>query len=64
MVKLTKDLLGVANGEVYPRLFAAGEDCPPELMQAAIATGSVDKPAAKAVAEAERLAAEEAAKNA
>lgn len=35
MAKLTKDLYGAANGEVYPRIYAAGEDCPPELEDAA-----------------------------
>ena len=31
MATLIADLLGVPNGEVYPRVFAAGEECPPEL---------------------------------
>jgi hypothetical protein len=35
MAKLTKDLFGAANGEVYPRVHAAGEECPPELEDAA-----------------------------
>jgi hypothetical protein len=35
MAKLTKDLYGAANGEVYPRVYAAGEECPPELEDAA-----------------------------
>jgi len=35
MAKLTKDLFGAANGEVYPRTYAAGEECPPELEDAA-----------------------------
>lgn len=35
MVKLVKALFGVPDGEVYPREFSAGEDCPPELEDAA-----------------------------
>jgi hypothetical protein len=62
MAKLTADLLGAPDGEVYPRVFKAGEECPPELMEAAISLGAVAKSAAKAKADAGQLAAEEAAK--
>lgn len=59
-MKLTKELYGCAEGEVYPRIYAAGEECPPELEEAAHTSGALDVEAAKA--EADRLAAEEAAK--
>lgn len=36
MAKLTKDIFGVVAGEVYPKTIPAGEDCPPELEDAAI----------------------------
>lgn len=65
MAKLTKDIFGVANGDVYPRTYATGEDCPPELEDAAAASEaleSVEDAAAREKAEA--AAAAEAAKSA
>lgn len=50
MAKLTKAIQGVANGEVYPREFAAGEECPPELEEAARALGALGKKGAAAPA--------------
>lgn len=32
---LKHDLHGVPSGEIYPRLFPAGTECPPELLNAA-----------------------------
>jgi hypothetical protein len=42
MAKLTKPLFGAANGEVYPRIYDAGEDCPDELQEAAIEAGALE----------------------
>ena len=42
MATLIKALFGARNGEVYPRMFEAGEECPPELEDAARATGALD----------------------
>jgi hypothetical protein len=41
MPKFIKDFEGVANGEVYPRAFKPGDDCPPELEAAAIQAESI-----------------------
>lgn len=46
-MKLTKDIIGVADGEIYPRTFAAGEECPPELEAAALDAGALEVKAAK-----------------
>lgn len=41
-MKFIKDgFKGVVNGEVYPREFAKGEECPEELEQAAEALGYI-----------------------
>ena len=63
MAKLTKPFEGVQEGEIYPTQFAKGDECPDELVAAAIAFGALsdkDKAALeKAAAEAEeKLAAE------
>lgn len=34
-MKLTKPFLGVPKGEIYPRQYQAGDECPPELLAAA-----------------------------
>lgn len=47
MAKLTKAIRGVAKGEIYPRMFAAGEECPPELEAAAIALKALPKAGGK-----------------
>lgn len=63
MAKLTKDVFGVANGEVYPRTFAAGEDCPPELESAAAVAEALETTEqAEAREKAEAAAAAEASK--
>jgi hypothetical protein len=41
MAKLTKPVTGCANGEIYPREYAAGEECPAELEAAARALGAL-----------------------
>ena len=40
-MKLTKPIFGAANGEIYPRVYAVGEDCPPELEAAAQEAGAL-----------------------
>lgn len=52
MARLTKALIGVVDGEVYPREFAAGEECPPELEAAAGELGALES--ADAAAESEK----------
>lgn len=41
-MKVTKEFLGVPDGEVYPRTYAPGDDCPPELLEAAISLEAVE----------------------
>jgi hypothetical protein len=41
-MKLTKDLFGVRRGNVHPETIAAGEECPPELEDAARELGCLD----------------------
>ena len=63
-MKLKGELFGCANGEVHPRIYAAGEDCPPELEEAAREAGILEEAdaeaEAKAKAEAEAKAKAEA----
>lgn len=40
-MKLTAALYGVPAGAVYPRWFEAGEECPPELVEAARVVGAL-----------------------
>lgn len=40
-MKLVKQFWGVPDGEIYPRLFDIGEECPVELRDAAIAEGAL-----------------------
>ncbi len=42
MAKLIADVFGVVTGEVYPKIIAAGADCPPELEDAALAIGALE----------------------
>lgn len=63
MAKLTKDITGCSGGEVYPRVYEAGTECPEDLVAAAAEQGALDKKVAAKVAadaEAARLAQEEA----
>lgn len=48
MAKLTKAFQGVPDGEIYPKQFEAGEECPPELEAAALALGALEAKKAKA----------------
>ena len=55
MAKLKKELFGAPDGEVYPRVFEVGEECPPELeaaAQHADALESAEEAAAREKAEA------------
>lgn len=64
-MKLIKDMTGCSGGDIYPRVHAKGEDCPADLIAAAIALGALDKKdvnkARDEAAVAARLAAEEEA---
>ena len=46
-MKLTKAIFGVATGDVYPRAFAPGDECPPELEGAAREAGALEDKASK-----------------
>lgn len=48
MAKLKSDLFGVKAGEVHPATIPAGEECPPELLEAALELGAVDEKEGKA----------------
>lgn len=41
-MKFSKAFTGCADGDIYPRDFAVGDECPPELEAAAIVLESVD----------------------
>ena len=47
-MKLKKPIYGAANGEIYPRWYGEGEDCPPEL-EAAAADAEAISPQNKAM---------------
>lgn len=42
-MKLAKDFECCPLGEIYPRILAAGEDCPPELEESARALGLLEE---------------------
>lgn len=42
MPTFSKRFRGVRNGEIYPKVFEAGDDCPPELERAARSVGAVE----------------------
>lgn len=42
LMKFIKKFRGVRRGEIYPHVFKPGDDCPNELLQAAIEQGAVD----------------------
>lgn len=42
MAKLTKAITGVPDGEIYPREFPAGAECPPALQDYAVSIGAFD----------------------
>lgn len=41
-MKLIKDFYGVPTGAIYPLLYKKGDECPPELIQAAQSVGAVE----------------------
>jgi hypothetical protein len=45
-MKVTKEFQGVPDGEVYPRTYQPGDDCPAELLEAAVALEAVEPDAA------------------
>lgn len=53
-MKFTKPFYGVPDGQIYPVNYEIGDECPPELMQAATELGAIakdaDQPKAKAKA--------------
>lgn len=57
MLTFISSFKGVPIGSVYPKEFAIGDTCPPELIDAAIAMGAVDAADAKAKADADADAA-------
>lgn len=50
MAKLTKPIFGVPDGEIYPREIAAGDECPPRLLDYAKSEGALEKAAPKKAA--------------
>lgn len=46
-MKLVKDLKACLPGEIYPRTFAAGEECPKELEKTARALDALEVPKQK-----------------
>jgi hypothetical protein len=44
-MKFARELLGCAKGDVLPRIFEVGTECPPELEEAARALGALEVPA-------------------
>ena len=42
MAKLKGKLVGVPKGEVYPVTYSAGDECPPELEEAALDQGVLE----------------------
>lgn len=47
-MKFSKPFLGVKSGDVYPTEYAPGDDCPPELEDAARACGVLETPKGRA----------------
>lgn len=47
MAKLTKAIIGVPDGEIYPREIPAGEDCPENLLDYALGVGALEGDGAK-----------------
>lgn len=50
-MKFTAEFKGVRAGDVYPTEFKPGDECPPDLEDAAKACGAVEVKAAKKVPE-------------
>lgn len=47
MAKLSKPIIGVPDGEIYPREIPAGEDCPENLVAYAEGLGALETKAQK-----------------
>ncbi len=45
-MKFITSFYGVRAGEIYPEHFEAGDECPDEMLDAAISVQAVDAPAA------------------
>jgi len=43
-MKFSKPFRGVPDGEIYPVQYAVGDECPPELLDAAKSLGAVEEP--------------------
>lgn len=41
-MQVIKPFQGVRDGEIYPESFEPGDECPPELLDAAISLGAVE----------------------
>lgn len=52
MAKLTKAITGVPDGEIYPRVIEAGEECPENLADYAESVGAFEAPVAVKTAKA------------
>lgn len=46
-MKFSKEFRGVRAGEIYPTTFKPGDECPSELLDAAISEGAVQPSAEK-----------------
>ena len=42
-MKFTKEFYAVEPGEIYPKMFAVGDDCPEELEESAAEQGAIKK---------------------
>lgn len=62
-MKLTKNIFGCSGKEIHPRVYKAGEECPADLLEAAVDQGALsakDTEAATKVIADERAKAEPA----
>jgi hypothetical protein len=48
MPKFNRKFVGVRDGKIYPETFEPGDDCPPELIEAAQECGVLEAVEAKA----------------
>lgn len=46
-MQFSKEFKGVRAGEIYPTTFKPGDECPPELQDAAVSEGAVEQAAPK-----------------
>lgn len=47
-MKVIKEFDGVPDGEIYPVTYKVGDECPPELLDAAKSLGAVEEKEQKA----------------